>query len=422
VKILWVKANKLLPVHSGGDIRSFNILRHLAERDQVVFFSYYDGARDSQYESELEKELPGSVCVCTGKRQESTWARGVDYLMRLPDSAPYAVSRFASVAVQARLRACLSQNRPDVVICDFLDAAINLPFQNGSFLVPSVLFQHNVESEIWRRHAENGSGWAMRLVYRWEASKMLRYEQTEVRRFNHVIAVSEHDKKLMSAWVAPERVSVVPTGVDTKQFRPSEQRAPHNALVVFVGAMDWEPNVDAVKYFCAEIWPQIREKVPDARFRIVGRSPDRRVQKLAGDSIEVTGRVRSVVEHLREAAVVVVPLRIGGGTRLKIYEAMAAGKAVVSTSVGAEGLDVHHGEDSILADTTQSFAEAVVTLLCDDSLRRRYEEAAARLASQFDWSAISERFAQLLKQVSSSFAPHRVVVPLEGDSLSAGAD
>jgi polysaccharide biosynthesis protein PslH len=168
---------------------------------------------------------------------------------------------------------------------------------------------------------------------------------------------------------------------------------------VFVGAMDWEPNVDAAKYFCAEIWPLVLAKVPDAKFRIVGRNPDRRVQALAGSSVEVTGRVPSVVEHLRQAAVVVVPLRVGGGTRLKIYEAMAAGKAVVSTTVGAEGLDVHHGRDMILADSPIRFAESVVTLLSDADLRSRQGRAAAELAANYGWPCIARQFGDVLQGV-----------------------
>jgi len=403
MRILWVKANKILPVHSGGDIRSFNILRQLARRDEVVFFSYYDRTRDLAYESELERQLPGSVCVCTGKRNESTWARGWDYMLRLPSAAPYAVSRFASRTVRDRLQLCFSQRKPDVVICDFLDAAINFP---DSLQVPSVLFQHNVESEIWRRHATNGPSRAMRLVYRREFSKMLRYEQAAVRKFDHVIAVSEHDKKLMSAWGEPERVTVVPTGVDTEQFCPGDQARQEKPLVVFVGAMDWEPNVDAVQYFCAEMWPRILAEVPEARFRIVGRNPDRRVEALAGGSVEITGRVPSVVEHLREAAVVVVPLRIGGGTRLKIYEAMAVGKAVVSTTVGAEGLDVHSGQDVILTDSPGVFAESVIAMLEDAEARRRVGEAASALAGNYAWPVIAEKFSEVLQRVvGKSFSP-----------------
>lgn len=395
MRLLWIKANKILPVHSGGDIRSFNILRQLARREEVVFFSYYGGDRDPAYEQELAGKLPGAVCVSTGK-QGSTLARGVDYVMRLPSAEPYAVGRFASGAVKECLRRCLREKNPDVVICDFLDAAINLPDVSA---IPSVLFQHNVESEIWRRHAENGARGVKKLVYRHEFSRMLRYEQAAVRRFDHVIAVSDHDKRLMSAWTAANRITVVPTGVDIEQFRPSAQPGSEKPLVLFVGAMDWEPNVDAVQYFCREMWPRVVQKVPQARFRVVGRNPDARVRALAGEAVEITGRVPSVLEHLHEAAVVVVPLRVGGGTRLKIYEAMAAGKAVVSTTVGAEGLDVHDGRDVILADSADKFAEAVVRLLQDAERRLQLGRAAAALAAQFGWPVIAEKFAAVLRQV-----------------------
>lgn len=392
MRILWVKANKILPVRSGGDIRSFHLLKCLAERDNVMFLSYYDGASDEKYETELTNVLPGAVCVATGKRQDSGLARGMDYLLRLPDAEPYAVSRFASGKVREKLQECLERD-PDVVVCDFLDAAINFPEQ---LKVPSVLFQHNVETEIWRRHAETATSLGKKQIYRREFAKMLRYERAMVTRFDRVIAVSEHDRSLMSAWVDGSRIDVVPTGVDLDQFRSSEIPQPCGALVMFVGAMDWEPNVDAVEYFRATVWPAIAARVPEARFRIVGRNPDRRVQSLAGGSVEVTGSVPSVVEHLREAAVVVVPLRIGGGTRLKIYEAMAAGKAVVSTSVGAEGLDVNDRKDIWLADDAESFADAVVTLLTNGELRRSYERAAALQAARFDWGSVAERFRQSL--------------------------
>ena len=427
MRILWVKANKILPVHSGGDLRSFNILRQLAVRENVVFFSYYDGPVDAEYERNLQEQLPGAVCVSTGRDHSSPVARTVDYLLRLRDATPYAVSRFASRRVRDQLKSCLTQLRPDVVVCDFLDGAVNLP---DGLAIPSVLFQHNVESEIWRRHATNRATSARKLIYRLEFSKMLRYEQDAVRRFDHVIAVSEHDKQLMTAWVEPERVTVVPTGVETGQFCPGPQSRQEKPLVVFVGAMDWEPNVDAVKYFCAEIWSQISAKVPEARFRIVGRNPDGRVQELAGPSIDVTGRVPSVVEHLREASAVVVPLRIGGGTRLKIYEAMAAGKAVVSTSIGAEGLDVHHGRDIILADSPEDFARAVVALLLDADLRRRQGQAAAELASNYGWPVIAQKFDEVLCRVAGQKANTKLapapgpesVITKTGSGVAAGRE
>jgi len=408
MRILWVKADKLLPVQNGGNIRTYHVLRYLSARHELTFYSYYGGTPDPQYERDLQQQLPGAVAVCTGKRELAGAARGLDYLAHLRAQPPYAVSRFAHAPVQKQLQTWFRERRFDVAVCDFLDAAVNFP---GSLSIPTVLFQHNVESEIWRRHAATAGNPAKKMMYRMEFRKMLRYERAAVCKFHHVIAVSENDRSLMTRWVDGDRVTVVPTGVDLAHYRPDPAASDANAfapLITFVGAMDWEPNVDGVEYFCSEVWPAIKAEVPQARFRIVGRNPDRRVQKWASNStntdgdgsIEVTGRVPSIVEHLRQSAVVIVPLRIGGGTRLKIYEAMATGKAVVSTTVGAEGLNVHHGRDIILADDPRSFAQAVIMLIRDPELRRRYEKAAVETAARYDWPAIGERFSEVLQSVA----------------------
>lgn len=403
MKILWVKANKLLPLHSGGDIRSYHIARYLASRHDLRFFSYYDGSSDPDYERRLAEDFPGACCICTG-RPESGRARVLDYISRLGDRAPYAVSRFKSALVRKRLKEWLTPGGFDIAVCDFLDAAVNFP---ASHEVPVVLFQHNVESEIWRRHAETEKNSAKRKIYAMECRKMLAYEKSAVQRFPHVIAVSEHDRKLMSAWVDPSRVTVVPTGVDLRQYQPDFSERDLQPLVMFVGAMDWEPNIDAVEFFCHEVWPVVLAQIPQAKFRIVGRNPDRRVQRFAGDSIEVTGRVPAVIDQLREAAVVIVPLRIGGGTRLKIYEAMAAGKAIVSTSVGAEGLDVHRGRDIVLADTPAAFAEAILMLLESSEIRKRYERAAAELAARYDWPAVAASFEEVVVKAAGRASTSR---------------
>jgi glycosyltransferase involved in cell wall biosynthesis len=399
MRILWVKADKLLPVHSGGSIRSYNLLRQLAADHDLTYLSYYDGESDRDYEDELRRQFPGAVGICTGKAELTGIRRGWDYLGHLHQRAPYAVSRFACAKVRETLLRWYEERRFDVAICDFLDAAVNFPKRLS---IPTVLFQHNVEHEIWRRHAATESHPVKRQIYGLEFRKMLQYEREALKRFHYVIAVSEHDRALMSRWVDGARITVVPTGVDLTEFHVSSKPVPGRPLVVFVGAMDWEPNIDGAEYFCGEIWPKLRAKVPDAVFRLVGRNPDRRIKALASDSVEVTGRVPSVVEHLWEAAVVVVPLRIGGGTRLKIYEAMAAGRAVVSTTIGAEGLDVKHGSDIMLSDDANSFADSVCRVLKDPVLRHRYEEAAARSAGRHDWPAIGRRFADVLEAVSKN--------------------
>jgi polysaccharide biosynthesis protein PslH len=198
--------------------------------------------------------------------------------------------------------------------------------------------------------------------------------------------------------VDASHISVVPTGVDLSKYRYDPGSRPKGPIVIFTGSMDWEPNIDGVEYFCKEIWPLVLARLPSARFRIVGRDPHARVKKLASDSVEVTGTVPSIVDHLREAAVFVVPLRIGGGTRIKIYEGMAMGKATVSTTIGAEGLDVEHGRDILLEDTPANFADAIVTLLQDEDVRTRYEIAASATARKYDWSVVAQHFVQVLEK------------------------
>ncbi len=401
MKLLWVKAGKLLPVDTGGKIRSYNILRRLDERNDVTLLSYYGGPRDEAYENQLAERLPGAVTVHTEGFGSNLLASGVDYLRRLPSRAPYAVTKFTSRKVQSQIAALLSHGRFDVAICDFLAASLNFP---SELETPTVLFQHNVESSLWQRQARHEPNPANRMIFKLEAAKMLRYEREAVGRFHHVIAVSDNDRDLMSAMTDASRISVVPTGVDLQQYQVAREGAgdanPTAPLVVFVGSMDWEANIDAVDYFCREIWPAVKRAVPGSRFRIVGRNPHPRVQKLAGDSIEVTGTVASVIEHYREAAINIVPLRIGGGTRLKIYEAMAMGKATVSTSIGAEGLDVNDGADIAIADSSEKFASSMIRLLKNEGLRRRIEKAAAEQATRYDWSVITERFEDVLERVA----------------------
>jgi polysaccharide biosynthesis protein PslH len=404
MRILWVKAGKLLPVDTGGKIRSFNILRELAATHGVTLLTYYGGKRDEDYERDLQARFPGALTIHTAAADGSALERAVDYLRRLPRSAPYAVTKFHSPEVEEWLRQRLCERRYDVAVCDFLSATLNFPERLET---PTVLFQHNVESLLWRRQAMHEPNWIQRLAFNIEAAKMVRYERRAVNRFHHVIAVSEQDREQMAAMTADNRISVVPTGVDLKQFTNATGERATRPVIVFVGSMDWEANIDGVDFFCRDVWPQVKRAVPDATLRLVGRNPHARVARWADDSIEVTGTVPSVVEHYQEAMVNIVPLRIGGGTRLKIYEAMAMGKATVSTSIGAEGLDVEDGCDIRLADDAASFAEAVIEMVRDDAARRRIEAAAARKAAQYDWSIIAGRFAEILARVAKATEGNR---------------
>jgi glycosyltransferase involved in cell wall biosynthesis len=247
---------------------------------------------------------------------------------------------------------------------------------------------------------------------------MLRYERQALARFDGVLAVSDVDRQTF-ARLYPDAIGrpvhVVPTGVDTEYFTPADPMSPPDGRsIVFTGSMDWLPNEDAMLFLCREMLPLIRREEPDVTLSIVGRAPTPAVAALAGHhGVVVTGRVDDVRPFVRDAAVYVVPLRIGGGTRLKIFEAMAMGKAVVSTGVGAEGLPVTRGEHVLLADEPHTFARAVVRLLRDVGRRRRLEDAARALVlERYDWSAVAGtledalwRFARVRPLREGSRAP-----------------
>lgn len=395
MRLLWVKGGKLLPVDTGGKIRSYNILRHLSRRHEVVLLSYYPGAADPEYDVAIKREFPGAVTVPLGDPGGVT-GRALHYAVRFPQSAPYSVSKFTSPNVRTKVGELLADPRLDVAVADFLLVTDNFPKRSTK---PTVLFQHNVESALWRRNAAYERNPVKKALFRVEATKMYRYERRALERFDQIVAVSEHDQALMHAMKPNSPIGVVRTGVDVTGFTPpTDAPTRSESTVMFLGSMDWPANIDGVEYFCQQIWPAITAAVPGAKFQVVGRTPPERIVRFGGPSVEIVGGVKSVQPYLHKASIFVVPLRIGGGTRLKIYEAMAAAVPIVSTTVGAEGLDVRDGEDIVLADDAASFADSVIGLLRDEDRRGRIAKAAVATASRFDWSVIATDFERVLER------------------------
>ena len=397
MKILWLNAGLLLPLDKGGKLRTWHLMRHLARHHDITYLSF---AEPSQTADDRDGML--DVCTTLETVPRTDAAKGTlrfyaEAARFIVDPLPYAVAKYRSDAYARRAMALLESGNFDVVVCDFLPPAVNLP---ATLPVPSVLFTHNVEAEIWRRHVETAGNPLKRLLLKQQWSRMLRFERDVLSRFDVVLAVSEADGQTFerlypSALRAP--VHVVKTGVDTAFFTPVSG-VEHRAHLVFTGSMDWLPNEDGMVYFVRDILPRIRAAEPSATLTIVGREPTPTVRRLAEQAgVAVTGRVEDVRPEIAAADVYVVPLRIGGGTRLKIFEAMAMGKAVVSTSIGAEGLPVTHREDILLADDPAQFAHAVVSMIRDTDTRRRLEAAARRLVvDHYDWSAVASDFERAL--------------------------
>ena len=410
MRILWVVEARLLPVQSGGVIRTYHQVRELSLRHDLQLLACYRGReRNLAYEAALEEALPGARAVLATAPDVLGRA---GYLRSRAARSPRNLGFGTSPHIQELLAEWLGDARFDVAVCDGLAPSVNFP---ASSPTPVVLFEHNFESELLRRQAANATGisWAWRWLLRVEARRMEQFERRAIQRAAHVVAVSRQDAASIAEIGGHHRVTAISTGVDLESFQPRPASASEEPLVMFTGLMSYLPNVDAVGYFVRDTWPRVLAAVPSARFRIVGRSPHRRVRDLASDTIEVTGAVDSIASHLAEASVVVVPLRAGGGTRLKIYEAMAMAKPVVSTRLGAEGLAVRDGEDIILADDPATFANAVVRLLTDASARSSLGTAAAATASRFGWPAIATEFERILESVVADHAempPHAAEV------------
>lgn len=402
MKILWVKAGGLVPPDTGGKIRSYNILRELARQHSVTFFSFYQSHNGDQHPS-LKDLFDRVVCVPLSLPKPKSPAELSDYILRLFALEPYGISKYCRRKVRDRLQVLLNEERFDVILCDFMAAAGVVPWNCPT---PKILFTHNVEATIWQRHYEVASNPLWKAISWWEWRRMDAAERRYVRLADHVLTVSEADEKAFAAFVERDKLTVVPTGVDVEYFHVTPVQEAADSLV-FIGSMDWLPNQDAILYFANDILPLIKEQYPGVSLQVVGRSPSAKLRALTETehSIRLTGWVEDVRPLVAQGSVCIVPLRIGGGTRLKIFEAMAMGKAVVSTSVGAEGLPVQAGENILLADTPRDFANSVIALLRDANERRRLGAAARTLVQEkYSWRKVVEAFAHTLQDVTRRFA------------------
>jgi glycosyltransferase involved in cell wall biosynthesis len=391
VKILWVNSNFMHPTTKGGQIRTLEMLRFLHRWHEIHYVAienpaYPEGPRRSGEYSTRAYPFQFHVPEKPSLGFYRQLAAGMF------SSMPLAVSRFYPPGLRPFLENLIRRERFDCAVVDHLAPTSYFPR-----LEQAVFFQHNVETVIWRRHVEHASGLRRRL-FRLQADRMFEYERRVSRAAGHIVAVSAVDAAEMRSLFGVDRISEVPTGVDTAYFaRPVAP--PAAADLVFIGSMDWLPNIDAMLYFVREILPLIRRSRPDCTLAIVGRTPAAEIAELAkrDPKIQVTGTVPDIRPYLWGSAVSIVPLRIGGGTRLKVYEAMAAGIPVVSTTIGAEGLITSPPDNIRLADTPESFAAECLELLGDASERERLSAAALEMVSaRFSWEAVSRCFEKIL--------------------------
>jgi len=392
MKLLWVKTDFLHPTDRGGQIRTLETLKRLHRRHEIHFVALHNG--DSEALKRSAEYCTRAYPIANHVPQKGATVRfGALLVKGLLTRSPIVIERYRSRAMQRKIEDLCRRENFDRIVCDFLAAAPNIPD-----LASCVLFQHNVEAIIWKRHVEHARTPAHRFYFELQARRMLEYEGRICRTVRSVIAVSDADAEVMKREYGVQRIAAVPTGVDVDYFSPSGGQT-NPTDIVFVGAMDWMPNTAGAQWFVREILPLIRKRKPDCTVTFAGRKPEPAILELAKSDpgIQVTGTVPDIRPHLWGAKMSIVPLRVGGGTRLKIFESMAARAPVVSTRVGAEGLPVEDGTNIFLADDAQTFAGRCLELLDSPATAQRLADNAWEMvASRFSWEAVSREFEQLL--------------------------
>ncbi|MDQ6887056.1 MAG: glycosyltransferase family 4 protein [Gemmatimonadota bacterium] len=401
MRILWLKSELLHPVDKGGRIRTYYMLRELRREHHVTYLALDDGDAAPDAVARSDEYCDTLIRVPFATTRKGTPAFYAELLRNLGSRLPYAIWKYQSPEMRTRIAQLSSRGEFDVMVCDFLAPAVNVP---ASVRCPTVLFQHNVEATIWERHTATARNPAARRYLRGQWRRMQQFEREQCHRFDQVIAVSVEDRDAMARDYGAVGVAAVPTGVDTAYYRSTGKlpRQPHE--LVFTGSMDWLPNQDGILHFVNQVLPSVRAAVPDVTLTVVGRNPPARIRELAerDPSVRVTGRVDDVRPFIERAAVFVVPLRIGGGTRLKIFEAMAMDRPVVSTTIGAEGLPVRDGEEILVADEPAELASAVVRLLNDPQMAARIGARGGTLVrGEFGWDRVADAFVEICARVAA---------------------
>jgi len=395
VRILVLDEEFPYPLNTGKRIRSFNLLSRLAARHNLRYVAYGETA------SEAHRALIDASMQPVAVDPRVPAKAGIGFYARLamnlfsPD--PYIVASHYSVGYQTVVDRQVTGFVPDVVLCEWTPYARYIKRLHGTC---KVIATHNVEARIWQRYYEHEHQPFRRWYIGVQWRKVQKFERTALAWIDGLTAVSAADRDEFLRERPALPTSVIDNGVDLDYFR-SSRRSPDSAHLVFTGSMDWRPNQDAATYFVHEMLPLLRRRVPDAKVTFVGRNPPEHIRALGNrPGVRITGTVDDVRPYIDSATVYVVPLRIGGGSRLKILEAMAMKRAVVSTTVGAEGLNVADGTNILLADTPTTFIDAVCGVLADRERANRLGCAGRELVEAcYGWDPLAQKLEQFLCEV-----------------------
>ncbi len=395
MKILFLAPNLPYPLNNGGLIRVHHIMANLASRYDVTLICTEPTEAEQKGGVKAIESLGVEVLTVPMSHNQKKENKRYYQLKSLFSNKTYQYHQHYSTEMQSTITARLDTGQYDLIVVEFSQMGY-YEFRDD---IPSYLDQHNVEYEIMQRTYEMERNPLRKLLARSEWKKYREQEINNCEKFTGCLTTSVRDAEILKERSPQMECHVIPNGVDSDFFRARESAIDPN-LILFTGTISYYPNTEGILWFHNNIWPLIKKLKPDATFCIAGKTPPPEVENLADidSQITVTGSVDDMRDYYARAAVVVVPLRVGGGTRLKILEGMAMEKAIVSTTLGAEGINHTEGKDILLRDTPEDFAEAVTTVMDNPELRLGLEKEGRRLVeAQYDWKAVTSSLCDIFE-------------------------
>lgn len=395
MNILFLTPYLPYPLNNGGLIRVFHLLTNIAKRHQVTLLCM-EPDNDTQREGiKIIQGLGINTKLIQVAANQKKANKRLYQLISLFTKKPYQYFQYHSIQMQDAITKHLTSNEFDLLMVEFSQ----MGYYDIATDIPKYVDQHNVEYEIMQRTFETEQSPLRKLLAKSEWKKYRNHEIENCEKFTACLTTSQRDAEILQGRSAKIKCHVIPNGVDSEFFKPSNIHVDPN-MILFTGTISYYPNTEGVLWFHKTIWPLLKQLKPEATFCVAGKAPPVEIQNLAKSdkNIVVTGAVDDMRDYYGKAAVVVVPLRVGGGTRLKILEGMAMQKAIVSTTVGAEGIDHADGKNILLRDTPEAFANAVADVMNDHDLRCRLEYGGRKLVEEkYDWTAVGSSLCEVFE-------------------------
>lgn len=384
------------PLVSGGQIRTYNLLKNLASNHEITLFALIKDESERVHLAELQKYC---VNIQLFKRTKNPFVLR-NILLAGFSPYPFVVTRNLPLGMKAAVRAELSKKKYDLIHAETFYMMPNIPPTR----IPTILAEQTIEYLGYQDYTRK-SHWALRPLLAIDVAKIKYWERYFWRQADKLITMSEEDKVFIERELGRDQnISVVANGVDLDFFSKVKKKLPADPTVLFVGTFKWLPNIEAVDELVTQIWPKVLEKLPGAKLKIVGFSPTPKIQKFAVDpSISVLGGIEDIRDAFATAHVLVAPIRSGKGTRYKVLEAMITGTPVVATSLAVEGLDLDPGKQVLIADTPATLADVTVKLLQDPALQRELADSGRSLVREhYSWKIIARHLDEVYKEFKNN--------------------